>query len=196
MSDIDWDEIWEAFQPPEPPPDPDPDFRATYRARRLTVVRWFPGLADIGPPASFFRQREKAGTAIADLTVHESKLGDELSLTFKSAGRNRLAAERAIAGWAALVGFRRVWYYNRLVEIEPSVGPNDTAAVTCTTCGQLWSDEGQRFWSMVIRAHAFPSFCPLCGADLPVWKIDGRRNPVMNVLGAGWDQRGRPIKQR
>ena len=178
------------------PEDPDPDFRATYRARRLTVMRWWPGLTVMGPPSSFFRQRQKAGTVIADLTQHEGKLGAELSITFRSAGRNRLSAEKAIAEWAASVGFKRLWLGHSLIELEATVGPNDTASVTCPTCGQLWSDEGYVFWSMVVSQRSFPSYCPLCGGDLPQWRVEGRRNPVRNVLGAGWEARERVGKAR
>src|SRR5688500_18705719 len=95
---MDFSEFEELFgELEEEPPDPDPDYRATYRARRLTVIRWFPGMTDLGPTSSFFRQRKQAGTAIADLTRYKGQLGDEISVTFRSGGRNRQSAEKAIA---------------------------------------------------------------------------------------------------
>lgn len=53
--------------------------------------------------------RQKAGTVIADVTQREGKLGAELSITFRSAGRNRRSAEKAIAECAASIGFQRLW---------------------------------------------------------------------------------------
>src|SRR5687767_307031 len=64
MDDFNLNELFEMLNP-EPEEGPDPDYRATYRAKRLTVIRWFPGMTDMGPavellsPAREGRHRDR-----------------------------------------------------------------------------------------------------------------------------------------
>ena len=150
----------------------EPTYRATYRRDRLTVLRWWAGLVDNGPATTFFAHRERAGAVIADLTVHEDSDGNQLAVVYRSAGRVLAGAEEAIKMWAEAVGFTRVWFPDYVVELEPVAGPSDKASVKCGTCGQSWSASGQSFWSGVVEGKGFPAFCPLCGGDLPAWRVE------------------------
>ena len=150
----------------------DPTFRATYRNGRLTVLRWWNMLIDNGPSSMFFAQRERAGTVIADLTCHQDADGMQLAVAVRSGGRNVAEAEEEIVDWAAAVGFQRVWLSDRFVEIDPEVSPHHCASVKCPTCGQKWSGAGNSFWAGVRGETNFPLFCPLCGGDLPAWRVD------------------------
>ena len=67
MDENDFEEFFNALGQEEG----EPTYRATYRRGRLTVLRWWAGLVDNGPAATFFAHRERAGAVIADLTVHE-----------------------------------------------------------------------------------------------------------------------------
>ena len=161
---------------------PQPKYRATYRKKRLTVVPFFHSMIVNGPASGWFRHREKAGTVIADLIADETEGRDELSITYRSAGRNRDAAQLAIAEWAASVGYKRLWHPDGFVELQATVSDEDRASVKCTTCGQGWSDTGSSFWTMVHGQRGFPTFCPLCGGDLPQWRIAEWRDPVRSAL--------------
>jgi hypothetical protein len=184
MDEFDDDEIEEAIDEVLTEMETQPKYRATYRGKRLTVVPFFSNLVERGPAFEWFQKRERAGTVIADLTEHESVGGDELSITYRTAGRNRQAAELALAEWAATVGYRRLWLADGLLELEAIASDEDTASVKCMTCGHVWSDSGQQFWSMVVGQHAFPWTCTMCGCDMPQWRLDEVRNPVKSIVGS------------
>ncbi len=171
---------------------PQPKYRATYRKKRLTVVPFFPSMIVNGPSSGWFQAREKAGTVIADLSSHESGAGDELSIIYRAAGRNRDLAQLAIAEWAASVGYRRLWHPEGFAELQATVSDEDRASVKCTTCGQAWSDGGSTFWQMVHGQHGFPTFCPLCGGDLPQWRIAEWRDPVRSGMAVKADPVSQP----
>lgn len=179
---MDPDEIFESLFG-EGDGEPQPKYRATYRKKRLMIMPFFPSMIVMGPSSGWFRKREQAATVIADLTAHESASGPELSITYYAARRNRPAAELAIAEWAASVGYRRLWLPDGLLELEAIVSDEDRASVKCTTCGHTWSDGGSQFWSMVFEQRAFPIFCPLCGGDLPQWRLEEWRDPVRQAVG-------------
>jgi hypothetical protein len=91
VDDFDIDDVMdELFGENEP--EASPNYRATYRKKQLTVVPFFPSMIVTGPSSGWFRNREKAGAVIADLTKHSGADGDEVALSYRAAGRHREAA--------------------------------------------------------------------------------------------------------
>lgn len=171
--DEDFDEIFdELFGDEDGDRAPQPSWRATIRGCQLRLTTWAPWLARGGPMGALLAQRERAGIAIADLTVHG---GDEreLSVRFHVAGPDPHQAEQVLVDWAARVGYGRVWLPDRLVAIQPDPERFGTAAVRCSTCRARWSDSTPEFWLGVTKAGAFPLFCPLCGCEMPQWTVAG-----------------------
>jgi len=145
-----------------------PDFRLTLRRTALLAVDWHPWLVSSGPMTTMLQARGRAGVAIADVTVvRDGELAAE-ALTHFLAG-DRPAARSAIEAWARDVGYRRLWFPDAVVELP---GPGEGQAETrCRSCGVRLCDAGGDFWQRVRRAGRFPAACPLCGADLPQWRV-------------------------
>jgi hypothetical protein len=127
-----------------------------------------------GPLGSLLRARERAAVAIADLTLHGED-SEELLVRFHAAGRMRDEAERVLLEWASRVGYRRVWFPDRMVEIEPSPEQIGRASVRCPTCRAGWADSSPEFWLSVRKQGAFPMWCALCGCELPQWTVSADR---------------------
>jgi hypothetical protein len=145
-----------------------PDFRLTVRGRSILAIDWHPWLVTSGPMVTMLHARGRAGVAIADLTiVHEDELVAEAIVRFLAGDRPR--ARTAIAHWAGEVGYRRLWFPGEVVELP---GPDEAPAETrCGGCGARLSDGGPEFWEHVRAVGRFPAGCPLCGADLPQWRV-------------------------
>lgn len=144
-----------------------PDFRATVLRGGVRLVDWGPWLADGGPMGMHFR-RLSAGVAIADLTVlrDADETATEIVVEFR---RGDSALVRAtLERWAASVGYRRLWFPDALVHLDPAAG--GTAATRCTCCRATWCDDDHDFWLSVRKSGRFPTLCPLCGSDLPQWE--------------------------
>ena len=142
-----------------------PDFRLTVRRRTVLAVDWHPFLVDGGPMTTMLQQRGRAGVAIADVTViREDDLAAE-AIVRPLAGDGR----REITRWASDVGYRRLWLPGEVVELP---GPAASLAETrCQGCAVRLCDDGPDFWAHVRHAGRFPAGCPLCGADLPQWRV-------------------------
>jgi hypothetical protein len=165
---------------------PDPSFRATIRGRRLMLTHWAPWLVRYGPSGRFLIERERAGVTIADLTVHGED-DDEVSVRFFALGTGREQAEEVLIEWATRVGYRRIWLPDRLVTTEPE--PLRTASVRCRTCSATWQDSSPEFWMAVKRGGMFPHWCPVCGCELPQWKVRPsrrRRRAGKRAGDEGW----------
>jgi hypothetical protein len=142
-----------------------PDFRLTIRRRIVLAVDWHPWLVDGGPMTTMLHARGRAGVAIADVTVvHEGEVATE-AIVRPLAGDGR----EEIVRWARDVGYRRVWLPGEVVELP---GPSEQLAETrCHGCAVRLSDDGPEFWEHVRAVGRFPAGCPLCGADLPQWRV-------------------------
>lgn len=151
-----------------------PDFRATVLPRgAIRLVDWGPWLASGGPLYTLLDARGRAGVAIADLTIVRDDAGVAAELVVDFCCGESLAARRALARWAAHVGYRRVWFDGEILELEPA--PGGYAYTRCTGCAARLVDRGSAFWEYVRFRGAFPTACVLCGADLPQWKRPRRR---------------------
>jgi hypothetical protein len=150
-----------------------PDFRATITPDELRVIDWGPWLVDGGPLAEAFRGRARKGVSIADLTVVRERddVEDapvaELIVAFHAG--DTPAARAQLAGWAATVGYRRIWLPQDVRELDPAAG--GAARTRCTCCRKKWANDEARFWLAVRAAGRFPALCPLCGSDLPQWRV-------------------------
>jgi len=148
--------------------DDTPDYRLTVRRGAVRAIDWSPWLASGGPLAMLLRARGRAGVAIADLTVvREDDLVTEGIVRFLAG--DRPAARQAIAAWARDVGYRRLWLPGEVVALP---GPAEgTAETRCSGCAARFADETAGFWAGVRLAGRFPAMCPLCGGDLPQWRV-------------------------
>jgi hypothetical protein len=146
-----------------------PDFRAiVQRSGAVRLVHWGPWLQSTGPAYTLMAARDRAGVAIADLTVvrDDEGLASEVIAEFHSGGSDMHRA--ALISWAHTIGYTRVWFDGELVDLEPSAGGPVTTR--CSGCGQEFVDgQSRKFWHHVRHSGAFPSGCSLCGSDLPQW---------------------------
>jgi hypothetical protein len=166
-----------------------PDFRATVRRDGVVrLVDWGPWLADSGPLYTLIDGRARAGVAIADLTVvrDDKDVAVEVIVDFRCGGAS--AHRRALCGWAASVGYRRIWLAGEVVDLEPVAG--GAAQTRCTGCRARLVDAGESFWAFVRERGAFPAACLLCGSDLPQWTparqtATGVRDPYRELTTRG-----------
>lgn len=164
-----------------------PDFRITLRRGRAPqVIDWCPWLATGGPVSPVFEARARAGVAIADLTV----LRDDDGVAVEAIVEFRCGDSRDQRGrlldWAGHVGYRRVWFTDAIVEVDPI--PGGRAQTRCTGCGTHLADGDRSFWDYVRHRGAFPTTCGFCGGDLPQWVADDRaatatRDPDLTRTG-------------
>jgi hypothetical protein len=141
--------------------------RATIAHGELTLNPPLRGTITGGPAAmTLARLRD---VVLVDLR-HAGEEDDELVATVppNAPGVDR-AARRVLTEWAALVGYRRLWLPDRVVELDPPP-PVGTATVRCPTCASVWADSSPDFWALVRRNGCFPGYCPACGGALPVWR--------------------------
>lgn len=151
---------------PDGPPG-DPDYRATVVGARVTVIPWMSFLADGPLQRPALLERERAGVTIADLTVLGSGADREVVARFLARGGGT-RAERALVRWAAATGHRRLWLPSRVVALEPPARFGK-ASTTCSNCGYVYRDGAPEFWARVRGAGTFPTYCLVCGGDLPQW---------------------------
>jgi hypothetical protein len=148
----------------------DPTYRATIRRGRVMITYWAAWLAAGGAWNWMLDARARAGVAIADLTL----TGDdesEVLVTYLSAGRSRDEADEALRSWAESLGYRRIWFPDRVVELDADPPVGHRAEVRCPTCGSRWHDSTPDFWEMVRDQGSFPKWCIVCGWELPQWEV-------------------------
>ena len=159
-------------------PDPDeppghPTYRATIVGERITVIHWVPFLASGPLHRPILREREQAGVTIADLTVLGEGTDRELVVKFLARGGGD-PVRRKLSRWAAETGHRRIWFPDRVVELKPP-SRFGTAATTCSNCGLTYREDEPEFWAMVRENGTFPTYCLVCGGDLPQWTARSKR---------------------
>src|SRR3954451_22756987 len=157
--------------------------RATIAGGELTLNPPLGGTIRGGPASMTFARLD--GIVLVDLR-HAGEDDEELvATTPPNAPPIGRAARRVLTDWAALVGYRRGWLPDAVVDLEPPP-PIGTASVQCPTCASAWSDGSEGFWATVRRNGHFPGYCPACGGSLPEWKpaAAARRSPP-SAGGAG-----------
>jgi hypothetical protein len=146
--------------------DRGPFLRATIAGRRITLNPPLSGTITGGPAAMALARLD--GVVLVDLR-HAGEDDSELVATVPpNAPPLRAAARRVLADWAALVGYRRLWLADRVVDLDPPA-PVGRAAVRCPTCASEWADCSTQFWAIVRANGRFPGYCPACGGSLPEW---------------------------
>jgi hypothetical protein len=150
-------------------PDPGAErfLRATIASGQITLNPPLTGTITGGPASMTFGRLE--GVALVDLRRTGEDDHELVATVPPNAPPLGRAARRVLADWAALVGYRRLWLADRVLELEPPP-PIGTAAARCPTCTSVWSDSSVTFWSMVRANGHFPGFCPACGGSLPEWR--------------------------
>lgn len=140
--------------------------RATIAGGALTLNPPLAGTIT-GGPASMTLERLD-GVVLVDLR-QAGEDDDELVATVPpNAPPIGRAARRVLRDWAALVGYRRLWLDDAVIDLEPPP-PVGTATVRCPTCTSVWADGSEDFWAMVRANRHFPGYCPACGGSLPEW---------------------------
>jgi hypothetical protein len=141
--------------------------RATIARGELTLNPPLRGTIRGGPASMTFARLE--GVVLVDLR-YAGEDDDELVVTTPpNAPPIGRAARRVLTDWAALVGYRRVWLPDAVVDLEPPP-PVGAATVRCPTCTSVWADDSEGFWATVRENGHFPGYCPACGGSLPEWK--------------------------
>jgi len=146
-----------------------PDYRLTLRGRTVLAIDWGPWLVDGGPMTTMLRARGRAGVGIADVTIlrDDEDVATEAVVRFLAGDSPKSRA--AVTRWATDVGYRRLWLPGDVIELP---GPTEGEAETrCNGCGVVLCDDGPEFWDHVRSSGRFPGMCPLCGADLPQWRV-------------------------
>jgi hypothetical protein len=157
---------------------PAPIMRAICTPRTLTILAnraWM--IDDAGFYSRNFDERSEAGISILELGETEMDgYGWELTVSYLAEG-DRARAERAISTWAGRVGYRRVWFPDRIYEPGKPPRVSSQALVECPTCRHTWHGRGRRFWHQIWEFRMFPPACPLCGSTMPQWRV--RRTPYI-----------------
>ena len=165
--DDDFEFEFDDWRPPDPDdPPPCPHYRATLRDGRVTVIPWGPHLS-VGPVhRRLLRERAASGVAVADLVVSGAPPAREVVVRWLARAPG---AEAALIRWASWTGHSRMWLPGKVI---PLSAPKrfGQAVTTCSNCGVEWRESDPEFWAAVQSAGTFPSFCLLCGGDLPQWE--------------------------
>jgi hypothetical protein len=150
--------------------DEKPDYRAVLRRNQLYLAPWLPSLIGPGPLNEFIDRGASRGVFLVDITALEAPDGERECIVAAVARPLSEQAKQRICGWAGDVGYRRIWFDDAFAEL-PDASPERTAETRCASCGASWVDKGTDFWLLVRALGAFPFTCPLCGHDLPQWRV-------------------------
>ena len=146
-----------------------PDLRVTVRRGRVRIIDWAPWLVTDGPMWTLVEARGRAGVAIADISVVRDEHVKAVEAVAAFLAGDTPDARHALTDWARDVGYRRLWLPDEVIELP---GPTEgLAEVRCTGCGARLADGHPRFWAHVHASGRFPTACPLCGCDLPQWRV-------------------------
>lgn len=150
-----------------------PDYRATCSFGELVLIPWRVGLIGRGGPCNQLLSRRARGSSVADLTiVRNAGEGYEAIVAVVSDSADS-GFRRTFTAWGASLGYRRLWWRDELVELDPASGTlGGLARTCCRTCGSEWSDDSAEFWAMSVDQGILPIWCPLCGSSVPQWAVD------------------------
>lgn len=154
--------------------------RLIVRNDDLLVVDHGPRLQTPGACAWTLHSVLADGTAVADL---ERPAEDELIVGFLPGSADDADIRGRIAAWAELVGFHRLWFPDEIVSLDPPARELGSAHVECLGCGAAFRDGSADFWALVRRYKLFPSFCLVCGLQLPQW--NHHQPTVLSALACG-----------
>lgn len=149
----------------------------------MTLLHWMAQMPACGPTRAMVERRGADGVSVVDLFVSGDWPEREVIVGFQAVGERR-TAERVLTRWARATGYRRIWFADRVEELE-ELPPIGRARTRCNACKASWSDQGPDFWCTVCMSGHFPTMCPLCGGDLPQWTpVERRRNAEQTARAA------------
>jgi hypothetical protein len=151
-----------------------PDFRATIRLDgSLWLVSWQQYLqADFAWHTTVASQHRR-GICLADFKILHDEDDPAPELIVTPLTGLEPEHREAIASWAGIVGYRRVWIGDEVIEPEPKVCR--TAVTRCRSCRHELVGKGADFWDRVRHMGFFPPACLICGCDVPQWQEPRRR---------------------
>lgn len=161
-----------------------PEVRATVnRNGELVITPWSAGAARAGGPAAAqIRLRKLVG--VFDLTIERAQ-ADEITHATDLIVSDVFVTDRVELGhrrlveFAARLGYKRVWFGNEVVALEPELLGGSWQS-TCRHCGLTWSDSTDGFWLTARGMGYFPPVCALCSHPIsqPVGERElARRSP-------------------
>jgi hypothetical protein len=174
----------------------EPDFRAVVqRSGVVPAVYWHDGMHTTGPVYTLIAGRERAGVAIADLSVVRADDGAAIEVIVELHCGGDDHHKAALVSWASMVGYRRIWFDREVVELNPAA--DGLVETRCSGCGGRFIDgRSQDFWQHVRCVGLFPTMCALCGSDLPQWTPVARRRSAMSNRKVRRRVGGTPVSGR
>jgi len=145
--------------------------RATIMGRTITLNPWTPALIRGRPAAMALERLAAMGVALADLYAEREPGDEELLVQLAWRSARWAATDETLLDSAQIVGYRRVWLPERLVDRDAARAPVGSAQTTCPTCRLEWRDETPELWDAVRTAGVFPGSCPAYGGSLPQWRV-------------------------
>ena len=144
--------------------------RAIIREGRITITRR-PLLLQRERARSYSEALREAGTLICDLELSPEPAGERELTVFRPIGGELDAlATDALIEWGAMVGCRRIWLPDRLIEIDDTLVPgiDEIEVEPCPTCGVApdIDDIADIIASRRRRGHS-SDICPVCMSHRP-----------------------------
>lgn len=111
--------------------------------------------------------------SVADIMLTElAEGGQEAQINFLIGDGKE--GRDALEGWSRLVGHRRIWFSDEMVEPCEALDDHRGVSSRCRHCGLTWRDQGRDFWLGVRRLGFTRLTCPLCGSSLPQAHLEGQ----------------------
>jgi hypothetical protein len=148
-----------------------PDYRASMIEGVLMIVMWGPGLITGWGPWNRLLDRGP-GFSAADLTIMRDAAEGHEAIVKELTRASDKSFRQALTVWGASLGYRRLWFDDEVVPLEPSCAPSGKASTRCGRCGSEWAEHCTDFWLVCCRAGTYPLLCALCGSSLPVWRVE------------------------
>src|SRR5687767_9897928 len=126
--------------------------RATIVDGTVTLNPWTPYLVRGGPGAMALEGLAAHGVVLLDLFAEGEPGDEELTARYVCRSPRSAEAEEALTAWAALVGYRRIWLPDRVLDLDPAACDVGLAEARCPTCRLEWRDETPDFWTGVRAA--------------------------------------------
>ena len=113
------------------------------------------------------------------LTLTGSRIATDLIVSDVFVTDRVELGHRKLVEFAARLGYRRVWFGNEVVAMEPAL-LGGTWRSTCRNCGLTWTDSTDGFWLHTRGMGYFPPVCALCS------------HPIAQPVGEGEPARRSP----
>lgn len=143
----------------------DPDFRVVLRRGRIWLSRWEDDLVAREGITTMLGGSEASDSSIADLTL-VGRDCREVMVQFLSAGSSRSGEASSLIEWSTVLGYRRIWFADRLAELQCSPELLGSCQLDCGICGLDREIEEVDFLLGARQQGFFPMTCPVCGSGV------------------------------